>query len=800
MCTLCFATQTFDPARHNTFEESGFAPLPNAPTEGQSGPQFAFLSEGADAAENTSTVYSMSVGDTFSGTISNTSDEDWVAINLEAGQTYTITMGGGTLSDSYVSLYGATGNYLAGNGTSGEKESTLTYTAAQTGTHYIEADAYTITNGETGTYELAVDAGVTPPAGGFPGTVGTIEQMADYLTEGYWGGTRYTFAEDIITVSIAGLTATGQKMAQWAMEAWEAVADLTFQIVTSGEMITMDDEYSGAYAWTPGSANAAHVVGGVEFNIDKSWVTPGSGSFSGSTINSYAFETYIHELGHALGLGHQGDYNGNATYDSNGDVVFTNDSTQMSIMSYFNQTDNTSTIASFGYVTTPMMVDVFAIQDLYGAPDASSVTAGNTIWGEGSNLGTYMDELFAAAVSGTTTSNVNTNPSAYTIYDRDGVDTAALGFLDVDVRLDLNGGTFSDFGTQIGVVGIAQGTVIENAILGSGADHVTGNGADNTLSLGAGHDTAYGAAGDDTLNGGNGFDVLYGEDDNDTLNGQGNTDTLYGGDGNDVLTGDQGFDNLYGDAGNDTLFGGSEADRLYGGDGNDILRAGSNFGITVDGLFGGAGEDRVFGEAGFDFLDGGDGDDYMDGGAQADNIYGRDGDDEMFGGQGLDRLFGGNDNDTGYGGDGNDGLFGGFGNDSLYGGNDNDRFFGDSGNDMIFGGSGDDTINGGSGFDTIDGGTGDDVMFGRFNADTFVFSDGHGNDTIGDLNAGNQFERIDLSAITAITSMADLDVGNASAGAATQSGANVLIDTGGGNLITLVNVALSDLDSTDFIF
>ena len=73
-------------------------------------------------------------------------------------------------------------------------------------------------------------------------------------------------------------------------------------------------------------------------------------------------------------------------------------------------------------------------------------------------------------------------------------------------------------------------------------------------------------------------------------------------------------------------------------------------------------------------------------------------------------------------------------------------------------------------------------------------------DMVMDFDANNSNEKIDLAAVTAITSMADLDVGNASAGAATQSGANVLIDTGGGNLITLVNVALSDLDSTDFIF
>jgi hypothetical protein len=32
------------------------------------------------------------------------------------------------------------------------------------------------------------------------------------------------------------------------------------------------------------------------------------------TIDSYSFQTYVHEIGHALGLGHGGPYNGSASY------------------------------------------------------------------------------------------------------------------------------------------------------------------------------------------------------------------------------------------------------------------------------------------------------------------------------------------------------------------------------------------------------------------------------------------------------------------------------------------------------
>ncbi|MHA3913525.1 hypothetical protein [Halovulum sp. GXIMD14793] len=88
-------------------------------------------------------------------------------------------------------------------------------------------------------------------------------------------------------------------------------------------------------------------------------------------------------------------------------------------------------------------------------------------------------------------------------------------------------------------------------------------------------------------------------------------------------------------------------------------------------------------------------------------------------------------------------------------------------------------------------------MIGNFNADTFVFANGHGDDTIVDFDATNNFEVIDLRGVTSINNINDL---LGSGGAATQDGSDVVIDTGGGNSITLTGVSLSDLDNNDFIF
>ena len=77
-------------------------------------------------------------------------------------------------------------------------------------------------------------------------------------------------------------------------------------------------------------------------------------------------------------------------------------------------------------------------------------------------------------------------PIAFTIYDQGGVDLLQLSGFTTDNRVDLNDESFSDVGGLIGNIGIARDTVIENAILGSGDDTVTGNEADNRIDGGNG--------------------------------------------------------------------------------------------------------------------------------------------------------------------------------------------------------------------------------------------------------------------------------------------------------------------------
>ena len=358
-------------------------------------------------------------------------------------------------------------------------------------------------------------------------------------------------------------------------------------------------------------------------------------------------------------------------------------------------------------------------------------------------------------------------------------------------------------GQDIPLTSIAWDSIVDNPdpiIEGTtGADTLTGTEGDDEINGLGGNDSLLGNGGNDSILGGFGFDTLDGGAGNDTLDGEGNADLILGGLGEDSLIGGVGTDRIEGGDDNDRIFGGDGADRLFGDDGDDLIRAGSNVGTSVDGVEGGAGNDTIFGEGGFDLLIGGTGNDSIDGGNQADDLRGEAGNDTLIGGNGFDRLFGGADDDLLQDFDGFGGMFGGTGNDTIQNGDAPVNIFGGQGNDLIEAGGGNDTIGGNAGFDTINAGTGDDLIFGDFNADIFVFESLHGNDTVADFDAFNALEQLDFSGVAGLT-LAGLDLASATNGAATQVGGDVVIDTGGGNSVTLTGVSIGDLDAGDFIF
>ncbi|ETD86967.1 M10 family metallopeptidase C-terminal domain-containing protein [Rhodobacter capsulatus] len=468
-------------------------------------PLYAAIGEIADAGAGTTTTYTMSVGDTFNGTIAASGDRDGVRINLVAGQTYQFNLNGGTLGDSYLRLYDAAGNQIAYNDDFNGTNSQITFTATTSGTYFLEAAGY---SSYTGSYALTAIT-VAPP---------TIDDLADYLVNGYWesnGSQARSFdttSDNVITVDLHNLTADGQQLARWALQAWSAVANLVFVETTGTADIEFDDSDDGAYSTsnTTGTTITSSFV-----NIDTAWIAN-----YGTTMDGYSLQTYIHEIGHALGLGHQGAYNGSATYPD--DATFTNDSWHLSVMSYFSQDDNTTSGASFAWVMSAMMSDIIAMQSMYGA---STTTLGSTVYGRNSNVGGYLETLFDSLVAGTS-ATYGGDPVTMTIYDAGGRDTIDFSFSNVNQTLNLAPGSFSNLAGLVGNLGIARGTVIEIGVTGNGNDLIMGNNASNTLMSRGGNDTLRGGAGNDKLDGGTGNDFIDGSTGQDTLIGGAGKDTF----------------------------------------------------------------------------------------------------------------------------------------------------------------------------------------------------------------------------------------------------------------------------------
>lgn len=392
------------------------------------------------------------------------------------------------------------------------------------------------------------------------------------------------------------------------LQAWSDVANITFVRVgagTSGPSAYSDDATMlfGNYgsgpdgqAFYPGSRAASSSAGDV-------WIN--GGNIANTSPQNFVFgpRNMIHEIGHAIGLAHPGDYNGDGlTYS--GAAEYFEDSKQYTVMTYWGE-DQTGGAFWPTNPMAPQLDDIGAAQRLYGAN--MSTRLGDTVYGFHSNADRVWYSIGSA-----------TDRVVFSIWDAGGTDLLDVSGYNQNQLIDLRQGAFSDVGGLVANVSIAVGADIENALGGAGRDTMNGNDLANQIFGGAGDDSISGGGGANYLRGDEGNDQIAGGSGFDDINGNMGNDTAHGSDGNDWVVGGKDGDLLYGDAGGDIVYGNLGEDSCFGGDGDDWVR-------------GGQANDVVDGGGGADLLWGDRGDDTITGGSGADTFH-------TFSGAGLDRV------------------------------------------------------------------------------------------------------------------------------------------------------------------
>jgi len=589
-----------------------------------------------------------------------------------------------------------------------------------------------------------------------------------------------------------------------AVALWESIANIHLTLgspysvtagsttLSFGDIVVMGgkltDDTADASTISPTSTRSADSAGDIVIgntgiaNTHNNLLAPGQTGFN----------TFVHELGHALGLNHPINYPDQSSVTN---PLPSDPGQRYTIMSYL----PVKGIPGYSewWASKPMLYDILAIQTLYGVNPNTNAEDDSS----------YTFKTGADAIQA--------------IWDAGGVnDVIDAHYQTQHVTINLQPGHFSFVGkdekTSQQQIAIAyqvtgqENNWIENAIGGSGNDELIGNNADNQLTGGKGNDHLEGGQGNDTYiyTQGDGFDTVLDSD------GQGSitydSATLSGGsqygdarvhrdadkrlyvdvgqglviDGNLLIknyqsgnlninltgavaetnpqttqniAGDESFlndspgnDSISGGGGNDTIFaqlGGDDLinanagqDKVNGGAGNDVIIGGADNDI----LAGGVGNDRLYADDQISVVDAiAAGNSQTGSGLKGEWLAGESGDDTLIGGVGNDVLTGGGGNDLLIGGAGDDDISGDANwvvndfswtvsttnGEHLYTGAIGNMTPADSGADVIYAGTGDDYVWSGQGNDVLFGEDGNDSLNGQEGND--IMMGGAGNDIIG---------------------------------------------------------------------
>ncbi|OPA92094.1 hypothetical protein BFW86_07885 [Pseudomonas fluorescens] len=294
----------------------------------------------------------------------------------------------------------------------------------------------------------------------------STDKAAKHLTRSgsHWSDRNKDKKIDLSYTLAPGFTSAEKHRIREGLKSWAEVTNVTFTENANGRdgalKIQGLPDYPGGWATLPYPY------------LEEVSVNVGTSRTHTKLEHGTQFDkTFVHEVGHAIGLKHP-----------HGDVEpYKEDTSAYTVMSYHD--------ASFGdhpyerkKVSAPMLHDIAAAQRLYGANTETRKT--DTTYGFNANAGRDFYTL----------KNAKDKP-VFCVWDAGGTDTLDFSGFRQDQKISLKAESISDVGGMIGNVSIAKGVIVENAVGGFGRDTLIGNTANNRLAGGPGADTLEGNGG-----------------------------------------------------------------------------------------------------------------------------------------------------------------------------------------------------------------------------------------------------------------------------------------------------------------